>query len=103
MTSQTFGTLNNFGQKVRTIREQKKLLLRQLAAYVEADTALVSKIERGERNATKEQVLKIAKFLNANEEELLALWVADKIEATIVQEPEVAYQAMKIVKKKLKK
>ena len=85
------------------MREQKRLLLRQLAAFMEVDTALISKIERGERNATKEQVLKMSKFLNVNEEELLALWMADKIEATIVQEPEVAYLAMKIVKKRLKK
>lgn len=88
---------------MRAIREQKRLLLRQLAASMEVDTALISKIERGERNATKEQVLKISKFLNVDEEELLALWMADKIEATIVQEPEVAYRAMKIVKNKLKK
>jgi HTH-type transcriptional regulator, competence development regulator len=64
---------------------------------------LMSKIERGERNASKQQVVEIARFLKANEEELLILWLADKIESTILEEPTVAYQAMKMVNKNLKK
>ena len=85
------------------LREKQNLLLRQVAAHLEVDTALISKIERGERKASKQQVINIAKFLKANEEELLTLWLADRIESTIVEEPEVAYQAMKIANKNLKK
>ena len=81
----------------------QNLLLRQVAAHLEVDTALMSKIERGDRNASKQQVIEIAKYLKANEEELLTLWLADKIESTIVEEPAIAYQAMKIANKKLKK
>ena len=95
--------LNHLGQKIRELREKQNLLLRQVAAKLEVDTALMSKIERGERNASKQQVINIAKFLKANEEELLTLWLADKIESTIVEEPTIAYQAMKIANKKLKK
>jgi hypothetical protein len=40
----------------------------------------MSKIERGDRNASKQQVIEIAKFLKANEDELLTLWLADKLE-----------------------
>jgi len=39
----------------------------------------------------------------SNEEELLTLWLADKIESTIVEEPKIAYEAMKIANRKLKK
>jgi len=95
--------VNHLGQKIRELREGQNLLLRQVAAELEVDTALMSKIERGDRNASKQQVIEIAKFLNANEEELLTLWLADKIESTIVEEPTIAYQAMKIANKKLKK
>ena len=62
--------MNNLGQKVREIREKQNLLLRQVAAHLEVDTALISKIERGERNASRQQVIDIANFLKANEEEL---------------------------------
>lgn len=95
--------MNHFGQRIRILREKQNLLLRQIAAYLEVDTALISKIERGDRNASKQLVIKIAKYLKANEEELLTLWLADKIESTIVEEPTIAYQAMKIANKKLKK
>jgi transcriptional regulator with XRE-family HTH domain len=95
--------VNHLGQKIRELRESQNLLLRQVAAELEVDTALMSKIERGDRNASKQQVIEIAKYLNANEEELLTLWLADKIESTIVEEPTIAYQAMKIANKKLKK
>ena len=95
--------MNHLGQKIRELRESQNLLLRQVAAELEVDTALLSKIERGDRNASKQQVIKIAKFLKANEEDLLTLWLADNIESTIVEEPTIAYQAMKIANKKLKK
>jgi transcriptional regulator with XRE-family HTH domain len=85
------------------LREKQNLLLRQVAAQIEVDTALISKIERGERKASRQQVIEIAKYLKANEEELLTLWLADKIEATFVEEPKIAYQAMKIANKKLEK
>jgi plasmid maintenance system antidote protein VapI len=74
-----------------------------VAAHLEVDTALISKIERGARKATKQQAVKIAHFLKADEQELLTLWLADKIEATIVEEPSIAYQAMRIANKNLKK
>ena len=95
--------MNHLGQKIRELREKQNLLLRQIAAHIEVDTALISKIERGERKASRLQVLEIAKLLKANEEELLTLWLADKIEATFVEEPKIAYQAMKIANKKLEK
>lgn len=96
-------TVNHLGQKIRELREKQNLLLRQIAAHIEVDTALISKIERGERKASRQQVIEIAKYLKANEEELLTLWLADKIEATFVEEPRIAYQAMKIANKKLEK
>jgi transcriptional regulator with XRE-family HTH domain len=88
---------------MRELRERKQLLLRQVAAHLEVDTALMSKIERGDRKASREQVIKISQFLEVNEDELLTLWMADKIESTIVEEPKVAYEAMKIAKMNLKK
>ena len=95
--------MTHLGQKIRELREKQNLLLRQVAAHLEVDTALMSKIERGDRKASKQQVIKIAEFLNASENELLTLWLADKIESTILEEPRVAYQAMKIANKKLKR
>lgn len=95
--------LNHLGQKIRELREKQNLLLRQVAAQLEVDTALMSKIERGERKATKEQVIKIANYLKANEDELLTLWIADKVESAMGDEKNLASDALNLVKRKLKK
>ena len=95
--------MNHLGQKIRELREKQNLLLRQVAAHLEVDTALMSKIERGERNASKEQVIQIADFLKANQEELLTLWIADKVENAVGDETSLASDALNLVKRKYKK
>lgn len=95
--------MKHLGQKIRELREKQNLLLRQVAAHLEVDTALMSKIERGDRNASKQQVIEIAKFLKANEDELLTLWLADKLENVVGDEKDLAPDALNILKKKLKR
>ncbi|ARN77463.1 hypothetical protein BST97_05390 [Nonlabens spongiae] len=69
----------DFGIQIRKIREEKQMLLRELAAAVEMDVAYLSKIERGNREARKEQVIAFARVLEQDESKLLMLWMADKI------------------------
>ena len=68
-----------FGNYIRKLREEKQLLLREVASQMNIDTALLSKIERGTRIARKEQVEDLAKALNKSKNELLSFWMADKI------------------------
>lgn len=46
-----------FGDKIKELREEQGLLQRQLAASLEIDTPMFSKIERGDRRAKREQVI----------------------------------------------
>lgn len=94
--------LNSLGDKIRQARESKGLLLRQAAAFLEVDTALVSKLERGERRPQKEQVIKLAEFLKLKPEELLVLWMADKI-TDLITEDELGIKALDLVKKEFSK
>lgn len=71
--------MDYLGSKLRELREDKGLLLRQLAADIDIDTALLSKIERGERRASREQVEKASKALSFNLDDLIVLWLADRI------------------------
>jgi transcriptional regulator with XRE-family HTH domain len=79
--------MNLFGTKIRELRESQELLLRQVAAQLDIDTALLSKIERGDRRAHREHVIKIAKILATNKDELIILWLADKLQDIIENEP----------------
>lgn len=90
-----------FGNRIRELRESKGLLLRQLAAILEVDTATISKIERGERNMKREQVLKVSDLFNVDPKELLSLWLGEKI-YKIVEEDELALNALKIAEQELK-
>lgn len=92
-----------FGETIRKHREAKGLLLRQAAAFLEVDTAFVSKLEHSERKASREQVLKLAEFLDVKSDELITVWLADKISETIKndkQGEDALKLALKIIKKK---
>jgi len=79
--------MKELGKELRKIRESKNILLRQVASYLEIDTAMISKIERGERNLNRNQVIKLAKYYNVTEDKFLTLWVCDKVLNVVENEP----------------
>ncbi|NCO62451.1 MAG: transcriptional regulator [Flavobacteriaceae bacterium CG18_big_fil_WC_8_21_14_2_50_34_36] len=89
------------GERIKTLRESRGLLQRELSAHLNIDTPMLSKIERGERRAKRDQVLKIAEVLNVDTSELLTLWLTDQI-MEIVNEEEQALQALKLATKDIK-
>lgn len=93
---------NYFGQRVKELRDKKNILLREIAAHLEVDTALISKLEKGDRNPNKEQVIKIAGLLHIEPNDLLTLWLADKVESAVANNENLASNAMNIVKNKIK-
>ena len=93
--------MNKFGDAIRTQREAKELLLRHVAAEMDVDTAMLSKIERGERRTKREQVIQLAKILELDKNELLTLWLADRV-YELVHEEKNALEAMNIVIKEIK-
>ncbi len=94
--------MSEFGEKIKGLREANHLLQRQVASELQIDTPMLSKIERGERKAKKEQVLLFAKLYKANKEELLSLWLAEQVMDTIHGE-EQAHRAIELVSKRIKK
>ena len=91
---------NQFGSKIKELREAKGLLQRQVASQLEIDTPMLSKIERGERKAKKEQILQFAKLYKADKDELLTLWLADQI-YDVVKDEKMANEAMQVAEKKI--
>lgn len=89
------------GNKIREFRDEQKLLQRQLAAALEIDTPMFSKIERGDRRAKREQVVKLAELLHQDENELLKLWLADKVIDAVGNENDSALKrdAIKVAQK----
>ncbi|MBS1925348.1 MAG: helix-turn-helix transcriptional regulator [Bacteroidetes bacterium] len=92
---------NQFGEKIKQLRKVNRLLQRQVASQLEIDTPMLSKIERGERKAKKEQVLHFAKILNTGKDELLTLWLADQV-VEVVQDEDLALRAMQVAQEEVK-
>jgi transcriptional regulator with XRE-family HTH domain len=62
--------MKSFGEYIRRVREEKKLPLRKVAAAIDIDTSILSKIERNERVATKEMISILAETLERPEKEI---------------------------------
>jgi transcriptional regulator with XRE-family HTH domain len=75
-----------FGEYIRQLREGHSLPLRKVAAYLDIDTSVLSKIERGERQASRENVLKIAEFFSINKQDLLNEYFGESIAKLVYME-----------------
>ena len=62
--------MNSFGEYLRNRREQLGLPLRKVAAELDIDTSILSKIERSERVATKEMLPTLVKTLEVQDREI---------------------------------
>lgn len=71
--------MDTLGHTLRKLGEEKKLPLRTVASFLDIDQAILSKLERGQRKATRPQVLKLAQYFNANVNNLLVAWLADNL------------------------
>lgn len=91
-----------FTERIRQLREECQMPQRQLASALEIDTATYSKIEKGDRRVKAEQIVIIAEKLQADKEELLALWLADQITTVVEDEDKIAEKALNIAKKNIK-
>ena len=90
--------VTKFGNRIRELRLEKNLLLRQIAAKLDVDTSILSKVERGDRTLKKHQIHELCKILNANEEELTTLWLVDQVTEILRNEP-LGKNALKLLKK----
>ena len=97
--------MEKLAQLLKSKRESKGLLLREVASEIEVDTALVSKIENNDRRPTKEQLKKLSKTLEFDFIKLLTMWHVEKIYEEIKDEKnlqEIVKELNKVIRKKAK-
>lgn len=88
------------GEQLRTLREKKKLSLREVASKVNIDTSLLGKIERSERQPTKDQIRQIANFFEVSEKHLIKEMLSDQIAYKIIEE-DVDLDTLKVAEEKV--
>ncbi len=92
--------MKSFGDIIRAEREKRNLFIRQVAAAMDTDQALISKFEKGTRNPSKEMVEKLAGFFNLDKAGLLTAWLSDKLVYTL-QDEDNAIEALRIAEAKI--
>jgi len=92
--------VNSFGGQLRSLREQKKLSLREVATAIGIDTSLLGKIERNERQVTKEQIKLIAKYFKYNEQSLIEENLSDQLAYKII-DADANLNILKVAEKKI--
>ena len=98
----------SFGEYVRELREYADLPLRKVAAQLDIDPSLLGKIERNERQPSKEIITQLAKIFKKDKESLLRELLSDQIAYKIIEEDgdlealRVAEQKIIYLKKKKK-
>lgn len=92
---------STFGEKIRQLREDRNMLLRELAAGLQMDTALLSKIERNLRKAKREQLPQFSQVLQVSEQELMTLWFADQIYDLLIDDAN-AEETLRVAEDKIK-
>jgi transcriptional regulator with XRE-family HTH domain len=88
-----------FVDKIRQLMEEKQMLQQQLAATLEIDTPMYSKIECGKRPAKRKQIAPITQLLQTEENKLASVWLADRIIAVIGEEKIWRKKRSKLYKK----
>ena len=88
------------GDKLRKLREQNGLPLRKVAALLDIDIAILSKMERGERRLSKEVVRKLAKIYSHDADELIVLYLSEKVLAEIGDE-DLAIKALEVAEEQI--
>lgn len=87
--------MTTISQALRNARKAKKYTLQQCASLLGIHPTLLSKMERGDRRPSKEQILVMARVLNLDQKELLTMWLADRIYNEIADEP-YALEALRL-------
>jgi transcriptional regulator with XRE-family HTH domain len=91
---------SELGQYLRELRKQREETLHQVSKVTDIDSPMLSKIERGERLPTNEQLKRLAKFYKVSETYLKVKHTAEKILKKYGAN-ETTYNAIQLVNEQL--
>lgn len=70
---------SDLGKNIRELRKEKNETLHQVSKGTDIDSPMLSKIERGERLPTLDQIKRIAKYYKIDESEFRVKLTAERI------------------------
>ena len=92
--------INQFGKRLKTLRQNAKLPQRVVAGILQIDSPMLSKIERGERKAKKSQIESFARLFETCADELYTLWLAEQL-LELVEGEALALKALQVAEEEV--
>ena len=92
--------MTSFGENIRTLRLEKNVPLRVVAAALEIDSTLLSRLELGDRFPTYDQIKRFADYFQQPVDEFSAQVIADRIISSYGHDA-VMLKATEIVKERI--
>jgi len=93
--------MKKVGEILKDLRIDRCLLLRQVAAAINVDQAIISKIETGSRLPTMEQLKALINFFNVDENEILAAYHSDKLLSGLPEGDDLAFRTVEMLYSKI--
>jgi transcriptional regulator with XRE-family HTH domain len=90
----------SFGELLRSLREESGQTLKTVAENLQMDTSLLAKIERNERQPTKQIISQVAEYFNVDKNELKSEFLSDQIAYKILDE-EADIEILKVAEEKI--
>lgn len=82
--------------KLKQLRDEAKQPQRRVAAFLDIDTATYCKMEKGKYLPSREQVLQLSYFFKYDSEEMIKLWLADRL-IEVAKDEDMANDAIRLV------
>ena len=93
--------MSHFGEHIKELREKNRMYQREVCNKLNIDSPMMSKIERGERRAKREQIPILAELYHVKADELLAIWLADQV-YDIIKDEAVGLKALQLAEDEIK-
>ena len=90
-----------FGEIIKSFREEMNLPLRVVAKEVGIDTSTLGKLEKNERNPSKDLIRKFSNYYKVDERDLLIAYKSDNV-AYKLMEDDNAIEILKAAEEKVK-
>ena len=92
--------MNRFGELIRSVRTEKDLSLEKVSTDLGIDVAILSKLERGIRSATRQQAELLSEYFRLDKNQALTIWLSDKVYEQ-VEEDSNGLDALKLAEEAL--
>lgn len=92
--------MKSIGEIIRSLRIKEGYPLRKVAAFLDIDQAILSKMETGKRKFSKAQIVKLADFFHFDEKEMMVAFLSDRIIYEVGDE-EFATEALQAAEEKV--